>query len=264
MEKFRQKNIQMLVATDVAARGLDVDNLTHVINHKLPDQIENYTHRSGRTGRAGNTGVSIVLINRKEKSKIASIERKIKQTFELKPIPTGNEVCHKQILHLIDRVKTTDVNKSEIEGFLPQIYEKLSGLDREELIQRFVSLEFNTFLSYYENAQDLNDLSTSSEKSGRGSSENMTRFFINLGRKDRLNPARLIGLINDQQITEALDIGAIDILDTFSFFEVDKNFEQETLAAFEANQPKFSGRSVNIEITKKEKSTSRRKARRPL
>ena len=264
MEKFRQKNIQMLVATDVAARGLDVDNLTHVINHKLPDQIENYTHRSGRTGRAGNTGVSIVLINRKEKGKIASIERKIKQTFELKPIPTGDEVCHKQILHLIDRVKTTDVNKSEIEGFLPQIYEKLSGLDREELIQRFVSLEFNTFLSYYENAQDLNDLSTSSEKSGKGSSENMTRFFINLGRKDRLNPARLIGLINDQQITEALDIGAIDILDTFSFFEVDKNFEQETLAAFEANQPKFSGRSVNIEITKKEKSTGRRKGRRPF
>jgi ATP-dependent RNA helicase DeaD len=264
MEKFRQKNIQMLVATDVAARGLDVDNLTHVINHKLPDQIENYTHRSGRTGRAGNTGVSIVLINRKEKSKIASIERKIKQTFELKPIPTGDEVCHKQILHLIDRVKTTDVNKSEIEGFLPQIYEKLSGLDREELIQRFVSLEFNTFLSYYENAQDLNDLSTFSEKSGKGSSENMTRFFINLGRKDQLNPARLIGLINDQQITEALDIGAIDILDTFSFFEVDKNFEQETQAAFEANQPKFSGRSVNIEITKKEKSTSRRKGRRPF
>ncbi len=264
MEKFRQKNIQMLVATDVAARGLDVDNLTHVINHKLPDQIENYTHRSGRTGRAGNTGVSIVLINRKEKSKIASIERKIKQTFELKPIPTGDEVCHKQIFHLIDRVKTTDVNKSEIEGFLPQIYEKLSGLDREELIQRFVSLEFNTFLSYYENAQDLNDLSTSSEKSGKSSSENMTRFFINLGRKDRLNPARLIGLINDQHITEALDIGAIDILDTFSFFEVDKNFEQETLAAFEANQPKFSGRNVNIEITRKEKSTSRRKGRRPF
>ena len=160
-------------------------------------------------------------------------------------------------------MKTTDVNKSEIEGFLPQIYEKLSGLDREELIQRFVSLEFNTFLSY-ENAQDLNDLSTSSEKSGKGSSENMTRFFINLGRKDRLNPARLIGLINDQQITEALDIGAIDILDTFSFFEVDKNFEQETLAAFEANQPKFSGRSVNIEITKKKSQPVGEKVEDPL
>jgi ATP-dependent RNA helicase DeaD len=267
MEKFRQKNIQMLVATDVAARGLDVNNLTHVINHKLPDQIENYTHRSGRTGRAGNQGISIVLINNKEKGKISSIERKIKQKFEQQNIPTGDEVCQKQILHLIDRVKTIEVNEGEIEGFLPQIYEKLSGLDREELIQRFVSLEFNAFLSYYENAQDLNDLSKNSGKRGKGSSENMTRFFINLGRKDKLNPARLIGLINDQNITEALDIGAIDILDTFSFFEVDKNFEQETLAAFDANRPEFSGRSVNIEITKKEKPTGgggRRKGRRPF
>jgi ATP-dependent RNA helicase DeaD len=267
MEKFRQKSIQMLVATDVAARGLDVNNLTHVINHKLPDQIENYTHRSGRTGRAGNEGISIALINKKEKSKITPIERKIKQKFEQVMIPTGDEVCQKQILHLIDRVKTIEVNESEIEGFLPQIQEKLSGLDREELIKRFVSLEFNTFLSYYENAKDLNDLSKDSGKSGKGSSENMTRFFINLGRKDKLNPARLIGLINDQNITEAIDIGAIDILDTFSFFEVDKNFEQETLAAFDANQPEFGGRSVNIEITKKEKPTGgggRRKAKRPF
>lgn len=265
MEKFRQKNIQMLVATDVAARGLDVNNLTHVINHKLPDQIENYTHRSGRTGRAGNQGISIVLVNKKEKSKITPIERKIKQKFEQVMIPTGAEVCQKQILHLIDRVKTIEVNQSEIEGFLPQISEKLAGLDREELIKRFVSLEFNAFLSYYENAQDLNDLSKDTGKSGKGSSENMTRFFINLGRKDKLNPARLIGLINDQNITEALDIGAIDILDTFSFFEVDKKFEQETLAAFEANRPEFSGRNVNIEITKKEKSTGgRRNRKRPF
>lgn len=266
MEKFRQKNIQMLVATDVAARGLDVNNLTHVINHKLPDQTENYTHRSGRTGRAGNQGISIALINKKEKGKISSIERKIKQKFEQEMIPTGEEVCQRQILHLIDRVKTIEINENEIEGFLPQINDKLAGLDREELIKRFVSLEFNAFLSYYENAQDLNDLSKDSGgRSGKGSSENMTRFFINLGRKDKLNPARLIGLINDQNITEALDIGAIDILDTFSFFEVDKNFEQETLAAFDNNRPEFSGRSVNIEITKKEKSGGgRRKRRRPF
>lgn len=267
MEKFRQKNIQMLVATDVAARGLDVNNLTHVINHKLPDQIENYTHRSGRTGRAGNQGISIVLVNKKEKSKITPIERKIKQKFEQVMIPTGEEVCQKQILHLIDRVKTIEVNDNEIEGFLPQIYDKLAGLDREELIKRFVSLEFNAFLSYYENAQDLNDLSKDKDtgRSGKGSSENMTRFFINLGRKDKLNPARLIGLINDQNITEALDIGAIDILDTFSFFEVDKNFEKETLIAFENNRPEFAGRNVNIEITKKEKGTGgRRKRRRPF
>lgn len=267
MEKFRQKNIQMLVATDVAARGLDVDNLTHVINHKLPDQIENYTHRSGRTGRAGNKGISIALVTGKEKNRLSPIERKIKKQFVQVAIPTGEEVCQKQLMHLIDRVKTIDVNTAEIEGFLPKIYEKLDGLDREELIQRFVSLEFNTFLSYYENAKDLNDISKEKGRSGKGSSENMTRFFINLGRKDKLNPARLIGLINDQNITEAIDIGAIDILDTFSFFEVEKEFEQETLVAFEKNQPDFNGRSVNVEITKKEKPTGgggRRKGRRPF
>ena len=176
-------------------------------------------------------------------------------------------MCEKQLFHLIDRVKNIEVNESEIDSFLPNIYEKLSGLDREELIKKFVSMEFNSFLSYYENAQDLNDLAKDSGKrSGKGSSENMTRFFINLGRKDKLNPARLIGLINDQNITEALDIGAIDILDTFSFFEVDKNFEQQTLEAFSDNQPEFSGRSVNIEITRKEKPTGggRRKGRRPF
>ena len=160
-------------------------------------------------------------------------------------------------MHLIDRVKAIDVNTSEIESFLPKIYEKLEGLDREELIQRFVSLEFNSFLSYYENAKDLNDLSKDKGKNGRGTSENMTRFFINLGRKDKLNPARLIGLINEQEVTNNLEIGAIDILDTFSFFEVDKNFESETLSAFDKNQPDFNGRSVNIEITKKEKGSGR-------
>lgn len=268
MEKFRQKSIQMLVATDVAARGLDVNNLTHVINHKLPDQIENYTHRSGRTGRAGNKGISIVLLSKKDKSKLGPIERKIKKKFKQEMIPTGEQVCKTQLLHLIDRVQNIKVNESEIEGFLPQINEKLAGLDRDELIKRFVSLEFNSFLSYYENSEDLNDLGKDSGgRSGRGSSENMTRFFINLGRKDRLNPARLIGLINDQNITEALDIGAIDILDTFSFFEVDKKFENETLAAFEANSPEFEGRGVNVEITKKEKGAGggrRRGGRRPF
>ncbi len=257
MEKFRQKKIQMLVATDVAARGLDVDNLTHVINHKLPDQIENYTHRSGRTGRAGNLGISIALVTNKEKGKLHPIEKKLKKKFKQVAIPTGEEVCQKQLMHLIDRVKTIDVNNSQIESFLPKIYEKLDGLSREELIQRFVSLEFNSFLSYYENSRDLNELIEEKRGKGRASSENMTRFFINLGRKDKLNPARLIGLINDQNIGEAIDIGAIDILDTFSFFEVEKEFESETLDAFEKNTPDFNGRTVNIEITKKEKATGR-------
>nr|WP_299033985.1 DEAD/DEAH box helicase [uncultured Tenacibaculum sp.] len=250
MEKFRKKNIQILVATDVAARGLDVNNLTHVINHKLPDQIENYNHRSGRTGRAGNKGISIALVSKKEQGRLRPIERIIKKQFVHTPIPSGKEICQNQLFHLIDKVHNTEVNVDQIEGFLPGIYEKLEDLTREELIQKFVSLEFNTFLSYYENAPDLNNLSSRENSRGRSSSENMTRFFINLGRKDRLNPAKLIGLINDQNIGDKIEIGAIDILDTFSFFEIDKNFEKETLDAFAANDPDFNGRSVNVEITK--------------
>ena len=254
MGKFRKKTVQILVATDVAARGLDVNSLTHVINHKLPDQIENYTHRSGRTGRAGKTGISIALVSNKEKGRIGAIERIIKKKFVHSKVPSGKEICQNQLMHLIDKVNSIEVKQSEIENFLPSIYEKLEGLTREELIQKFVSLEFNSFLSYYENARDLNDLSSrDTGRNGRGSNENMTRFFINIGRKDSLNPAKLIGLINDQKITNNIEIGAIDILDTFSFFEIDKKFEEQTLSAFADNQPEFSGRGVNIEITKKER-----------
>ncbi|MEZ7945593.1 MAG: DEAD/DEAH box helicase [Flavobacteriaceae bacterium] len=254
MGKFRKKTVQILVATDVAARGLDVNSLTHVINHKLPDQIENYTHRSGRTGRAGKTGISIALVSSKEKGRIGAIERIIKQKFVLGKVPSGKEICQNQLMHLIDKVNAIEVKESEIVEFLPSIYEKLEGLTREELIQKFVSLEFNSFLSYYENAKDLNDLSSrDNSRGGRSVDENMTRFFINIGRKDSLNPAKLIGLINDQKITDNIEIGAIDILDTFSFFEIDKKFEEETLSTFSNNQPEFSGRGVNIEITKKER-----------
>lgn len=265
MEKFRKKNIQMLVATDVAARGLDVNNLTHVINHKLPDQIENYNHRSGRTGRAGNKGVSIVLVNRKEKNKLSPIERILKKKFIQSAIPTGKEICEKQLFHLIDKIEKSEVNTAEIDSFLPSIYEKLSNFSREELIQKFVSLEFNSFLSYYENAPDLNKISSRDgdrdRSSGRSrmSNENMTRFFINLGRKDRLNPAKLMGLINEQGIDKNVEIGAIDILDTFSFFEIDNNYESKTLEVFEKNRPDFNGRSVNVEITKERKGGGRRR-----
>ena len=266
MGKFRTKNIQLLVATDVAARGLDVNELTHVINHKLPDQIENYNHRSGRTGRAGNTGISIVLVNNKEKGKLRPIERIIKKKFVETKVPSGKEICQNQLMHLIDKVQNIEVNESEIKDFLPSIYEKLDGFSREELIQKFVSLEFNQFLSYYENAKDLNDLSSRENSRARATSDDMTRFFINIGRKDRLNPAKLIGLINDQEIGDKIEIGAIDILDTFSFFEVDKNYEEKTLEAFAANQPDFDGRSVNVEVTKKERSGggSSRRGKKPF
>jgi ATP-dependent RNA helicase DeaD len=256
MGKFRKKTIKILVATDVAARGLDVTELTHVLNHKLPDQIENYTHRSGRTGRAGNKGISIVLVNGKEKGKLRQIERIIKKKFIQGKVPSGKEIVQNQLMNLIDKVQNTQVNESEMEEFLPSIYEKLESLDREELIKKFVSLEFNTMLKYYENSKDLNDLSSRDNSRARATNENMTRFFINIGRKDSLNPGKLIGLINDQNIGDKVEIGSIDILDTFSFFEIDKNFEEATLSAFLENEPDFDGRSVNVEITKKERGGS--------
>ncbi|WP_457611221.1 DEAD/DEAH box helicase [Lutibacter sp.] len=258
MDKFRKKHLQILVATDVAARGLDVNDLTHVINHKLPDQIESYTHRSGRTGRAGKEGISIAIVTGREKGKLRPIEKLIGKKFISTPIPTGKEICQNQLLKLIDKVHDIKINEKEINDFLPSIYEKLEGLDREELIKRFVSLEFNTFLSYYQNAPDLNDsdqMRGSSDSRGkRRNDENMSRFFINIGRKDRLNPARLIGLINEQQIAKNIEIGQIEILDTFSFFELDKNYTDETIALFKENDVDFEGRNVNVEITEKKRS----------
>ncbi|WP_456424209.1 DEAD/DEAH box helicase [Lutibacter sp.] len=258
MDKFRKKHLQILVATDVAARGLDVNDLTHVINHKLPDQIESYTHRSGRTGRAGKEGISIAIVTGREKGKLRPIEKLIGKKFVSTPIPTGKEICQNQLLKLIDKVHDIEINEKEINDFLPSIYEKLEGLNREELIKRFVSLEFNTFLSYYQNAPDLNDSDQmrggSDSRGKRRNDENMSRFFINIGRKDRLNPARLIGLINEQQIAKNIEIGQIEILDTFSFFELDKNYTDETIATFKENDVDFEGRNVNVEITEKKRS----------
>ena len=263
MAKFRGKNIQLLVATDVAARGLDVDNLTHVINHKLPDQIENYTHRSGRTGRAGRSGQSIILANRNEVTKLKSIERILKLPIKESQIPSGEEICEKQLMHLLKKVKDNSVDTAKVNGFLPQIYNQLKNFDREELIKRFVALEFNTLLHYYENAQDLNEM-ISNDKGSRkkSSSMDMTRFFINLGRKDRLRPSKLMGLINEQGIGNGVEIGEIDIFDSFSFFEIDKNFSEIIQSAFEKNKPVFNSRKAVIEITKKDPSSGKRRKKR--
>jgi ATP-dependent RNA helicase DeaD len=269
MKKFRKKTIQILVATDVAARGLDVDSLTHVINYKLPDQIESYTHRSGRTGRAGSTGISIAIVSPGERRKLGPIERIIGKKFVQMQVPDGKEILKLQLLKLIDKVKDTEVNESQLEEYLPAIQEKLADLDRDELIKKFVSIEFSSFLKYYANAGDLNDLSRSNSRDRdrgdrsdsrgkRRDDENMSRFFINIGRKDKLNPARLIGLINEQKIANNIEIGQIEILDTFSFFELDKNFEKETLAAFTRDSNiEFEGRGVNVEITEKKRAGSR-------
>lgn len=252
MQKFRSKHLQILVATDVAARGLDVTDLTHVINYKLPDQAENYTHRSGRTGRAGKNGISIALITPKEKGKLRPIEKKINKKFEHKTVPNGKEICQKQLYSLIDKVHDIEVNEKEIKDFLPDVYQKLDGMDREELIQRFVSLEFNQFLSYYENTSDLNG--TDSKDGKQFNDENFTRFYINIGKMDDLNPAKLIGLINDNTKAHNVEIGQIEILKSFSFFEIDKNHADDILEnLINAN---FNGRSVVVEITKKSKGRS--------
>ncbi len=258
MQKFRSKHLQILVATDVAARGLDVTDLTHIINYKLPDQIESYTHRSGRTGRAGKKGISIAIITNKEKRTLQSIERNINKKFEQKLVPNGKEICEKQLYKLIDKIHDIEINEKEINEFLPDIYQKLEGLDREELIKRFVSIEFNQFLSYYENSNDLN-IDDSRQKS-RASDDSFTRFYINLGKIDKVNASHMIGLINDQLGKRNVEIGKIEILNNFSFFELDKNFTDLTLESFK--NFKHKGRKIFVEIAEKPKSRSKFSGRR--
>lgn len=255
MQKFRDKHLQILVATDVAARGLDVDNLTHVINYKLPDQAENYTHRSGRTGRAGNKGISIAIITNGERNKLRPIENKINKKFVAKKVPSGEEICERQLFSLIERIKDVKVNDSQIEGYLDGIYKKLEGIDREELIRRFVSIEFNQFLSYYEDAPDLN--ADASKERRRNEAENFTRFYINLGKMDKLNPARLIGFINENLKKRDVEIGQIEILKNFSFFEIDNKFADKVISSFRGTE--FEGRGVIVEVTTKPKRSRGKK-----
>lgn len=252
MQKFRTKNLQILVATDVAARGIDIDDLTHVINYKLPDQIEIYTHRSGRTGRAGKEGVSIVLINGREQNKLRPIEKMVAKTFEVKSIPSSHDICKKQLFNLINKVKEVDVNTGEIETFLKSIYAELEYLSREELIQRFVSVEFNRFLAYYKDAQDING--DASRSRSNTTPDNFTRFHINLGNLDNLNPKLLIGLINKHLNKHHFAIGQIEILKSFSFFEVEKSVETAVLSTI--NGQIFNGRPIKVEITSKPKNNS--------
>ncbi len=258
MQKFRNKTLQILVATDVAARGLDVTDLTHVINYKLPDQPENYTHRSGRTGRAGKNGISVALITNREKGKLRPIERNINKQFEQKQVPNGKEICEKQLYSLIDKVHDIDINEKEIKDYLPSIYQKLDGLDREELIKRFVSIEFNQFLSYYENSHDLNGDNTR-EKS-RSTDDSFTRFYINLGKMDHINPAKLMGIINENLRKNDIEIGQIEILKSFSFFEIDKNYRDEVLEKFKGAE--FGGRKIIVEVTTKPKTKGRSRSKR--
>ena len=212
MAKYRNHNLQLLVATDVAARGLDVDDVTHIINYGLPDDFEVYTHRSGRTGRAGKTGTSISIIHTKEKGKVAQIEKLINKQFEKRSIPKGDLICEKQLFNFVDKIEKVKVNEAEIERLLPSIFRKLEWLEKEDIIKRIVSLEFNRLIDYYQQAQEIDEPQESSrrgrdesrgkrgdrqERGSRKAEKGYARLFINVGKMDNVNPATLMGFIND-------------------------------------------------------------------
>lgn len=250
MVRFRQRDLQILVATDVAARGIDVDDITHVIHLNIPDEMEFYTHRSGRTARAGKKGISIAMISKRELGKVKQIEKTLKSTFKRMVIPSGPEVCQKQLLSLMHKVHEVKVNESEIEAFLPQVYEALKGLTKEELIKRFASIEFNRFLDYYRNAPDLNTEGrrTDGEGSDRYASAGGTRFFINLGRMDGIEKAQMLELLDDFCGLGQKDIGKIDLKGAYSFFEVEKEKAEQVLKGFKGGV-EYQGRQVRVEET---------------
>ena len=247
MQKFRIRNIQLLVATDVAARGLDVSDLTHVINYNLPDDVEIYTHRSGRTGRANKKGVSVSIIHSKEKFKIKDIERMLKKSFEQQQIPNGLEVCKKQLFFLIDRMQNVEVNEEQILPYIPQIMNQLNDLSKEEILKRFVSLEFNRFLEYYKDADDLNYRERSNrddrgergqraergERGERGAkSGNRIRLKMNIGEREGIDPKRFLGIVNDVTGDKSISIGAIEVTNKFTFFDVFADQVEKVVTAF--------------------------------
>jgi ATP-dependent RNA helicase DeaD len=244
MDKFRERSIQILVATDVAARGLDINNLTHVINYQLPDELESYTHRSGRTGRAGKEGTSIVLINMREKFKIKFIEKKLGKKFEYRQVPLGQQVCEAQLMHLISRVKNVEVDDKQIDPYLPEVMKMLEGMPSDELVKRFVSLEFNRFLEYYRNAPDLNVQDKSKREIIKGK---LTPLFINVGKLDRFSPKDLMGMINrGTRSGETIQVGRINITQNCSFFDVAEGDGDAVMQIL--NGAEFGNRQIRIEI----------------
>lgn len=240
MQKFRIRHVQLLVATDVAARGLDVSDLTHVINYNLPDDVEVYTHRSGRTGRAGKKGISVSIIHTKEKFKIKQLEKTLKKTFEKRSIPNGLEVCKKQLFHLINRMQQVEVNEEQIAPYVGAIMKQLEYLDKEELLKRFVSLEFNRFLDYYKDAPDLNiPEKTHESKEGRAGKGKKTgervRLKIKLGNSEGVTPKRLLGIINDVTGDKSISVGSIEITNKFTFFDVYADQVSRLMTAFSRN-----------------------------
>lgn len=261
MKSFRNKQVQMLVATDVAARGIDVDDITHVINYQLPDETEIYTHRSGRTGRAGKTGQSYVIITKSERRKIGAIERIIGQNFKEEKLPTSEEICESQMFYLAESIKNTEVNH-DIDTILPKIEKSLAELDKSELIKKFFSVEFSRFYNYYKNAPSVEQMqSTVSKDRSKGGKSfgDETRFFINLGEKDGFNWMALKDFLKAELNLTSDDVGKVDVMKTFGFFNTSKSLEQKVLAAFENME--YNGRKISVEITTDKKKFDKKKSK---
>ncbi len=262
MQKFRQRRIQLLVATDVAARGLDVDDLTHVINYGLPDDTESYTHRSGRTGRAGKTGTSIAIIHVRERGKMRDIERIIGKKFQKGDIPTGQQICEKQLYKGIDDIERVQVNEEMIAPFMHEVLRKLEWLEKEDLIKRIVSREMSRFIDYYNKMPEIEvpversrkEAAGQSEKGGRKqggkggrkAEEGYTRLFLNLGKMDNFFAAQIIDLVN-RHVQGKPQIGRIDLMKNFSFFDVAEEDASRVVKALNRGV-KVAGRKVVVEV----------------
>ena len=266
MQKFRIKNLQLLIATDVAARGLDVDDITHVIHYGLPDEIDSYTHRSGRTGRIGKTGISISICHSREKHKIRDISNFINKTFEKGVFPTGHAICEKQLFSFIDRIEKVKVNEDEIAALMPSVFRKLEWLEKEDVIKRLISLEFNRMLDYYRDADDIVSIddsprrSENTQKRGKGNrthqaEEGYERLFLNFGKADGISPGQLIELIN-RCVPGKVQIGRIDLSDAFSFFEVEAKSAQRVIERM--NSYEVDGRVIAVERAKDKNGDKKR------
>jgi len=260
MQRFRSKQLQLLVATDVAARGLDINNLTHIINYNLPENPEIYIHRSGRTGRAGKKGISIIISHTRETSKIRQLERLIGKKFEKKLVPSGEQICEKRLYNLTDKIENTIVDEEKIAPYLPAIMKKLQWLDRDELIKRLVYVEFERFLDYYKNAKDLNakqskrhekDKSDNYKERKQRRNRQFVNLYINIGAKNHLKAQNLLVLVNQFTDSNSIEIGRIDIQRNFSFFEVQDGQQESVVNAF--RDKNYGGTELIVEISANDK-----------
>ncbi len=273
MRKFRDRVIRLLVATDVAARGLDVDDLTHVINYGLPDDSAVYTHRSGRTGRAGKTGVSVAIIHSREKGKLREIEKKIGKTFERKEVPTPEHIIEKQLYNLADRIERVKVDEQEIGKYLPGVLRKLEWLSGEDLLKRVLSLEFKRLLDYYRDAPAIDFIDekprkerkereprTNKDKDRRTAEKGMARIYINAGKSDGFYAGNLIEMLNHSINGKRIDVGRIDLLPAYSLFDIPAADARRVVEGLTGSE--FMGKRIYSEVAEPDKNYARASSRK--